>query len=249
MNKEMDNINEEIKHEITFHLLEESCFNKEWIVRFNKQKRVNPLICLICKQIANDALKLECYQHKHINKSQIAGGHCLNQFLKSNNGYCPVQAHANCEYSENEPLRNQINNLTVMCIRQFEQELRVSNKTEKEEGEAIGVIKCDFKGKIKELKTHLDNECPLKVMDCWFKPFGCNCTCHKKEKKKKKKKDETNQLKLENEKLKKDIQSKDNEIHKLNNQIIELLYLANRMQQNYWKPKILQLDQNCEKAA
>ncbi|ETO15240.1 hypothetical protein RFI_22124, partial [Reticulomyxa filosa] len=26
---------------------------------------------------------------------------------------------------------------------------------------------------------HFDNECPFTLIDCWFKPFGCNHKCHK----------------------------------------------------------------------
>ncbi|ETO11479.1 hypothetical protein RFI_25896, partial [Reticulomyxa filosa] len=63
-----------------------------------------------------------------------------------------------------------------MCIRQFEQELKISNETEGE-GEIPGVIKCDFKGKLKDLNAHLMNECPLNLINCWFNPFGCNHTC------------------------------------------------------------------------
>ncbi|ETN98092.1 hypothetical protein RFI_39425, partial [Reticulomyxa filosa] len=41
------------------------------------------------------------------------------------------------------------------------------------------VIVCDFKGKIKELSDHLNNVCPLKISDCWYKPFGCEYNCYK----------------------------------------------------------------------
>ncbi|ETO00757.1 hypothetical protein RFI_36683, partial [Reticulomyxa filosa] len=40
-------------------------------------------------------------------------------------------------------------------------------------------ITCNFKGKIKELNDHLDNSCPLKLFDCWYKPFGCVHACPK----------------------------------------------------------------------
>ncbi|ETO07018.1 hypothetical protein RFI_30374 [Reticulomyxa filosa] len=106
----------------------------------------------------------------------IAGEHCLKLFLENNNNSCPIQPHDNCQYSRNNAVRKYIDDLTVICIRQFEQEIKISHKTERE-GEIPGVIKCDFKGKLKDLNNHLINECPLNLINCLFKPFGCNHTC------------------------------------------------------------------------
>ncbi|ETN97231.1 viral A-type inclusion protein, partial [Reticulomyxa filosa] len=38
---------------------------------------------------------------------------------------------------------------------------------------------CDFKGKIKDLNNHLDNDCPLQRSDCQYKQFGCEHSCPK----------------------------------------------------------------------
>ncbi|ETO16768.1 G-protein beta WD-40 repeats containing protein [Reticulomyxa filosa] len=48
------------------------------------------------------------------------------------------------------------------------------------QGERTSIL-CNFKGKIKELNDHLDNSCPLKTLNCWFEPFGCNYECPKDE--------------------------------------------------------------------
>ncbi|ETO00185.1 hypothetical protein RFI_37265, partial [Reticulomyxa filosa] len=29
------------------------------------------------------------------------------------------------------------------------------------------------------LNDHLNNVCPLKMSDCWYKPFGCEYNCYK----------------------------------------------------------------------
>ncbi|ETO09926.1 WD-40 repeat protein [Reticulomyxa filosa] len=114
---------------------EQSCFDKNWILQLNKQEQFENFICLICKQVANYPIEIDCPQHKSINESPIVGENCLKQFLK------------------------------VICPLQFQQG-----------GESIT---CGFKGKIKELNDHLSNVCPLNMSDCWYKPFGCEHSCHK----------------------------------------------------------------------
>ncbi|ETO10888.1 WD-40 repeat protein, partial [Reticulomyxa filosa] len=89
------------------------------------------------------------------------------------NNSCPIQLHDNCQYSRSNAVRKYIGDLTVMCIKQFEQDLKTLHETGTE-GE---ISKCDFKGKLKDLNNHLINECTLNLIDCWFKPFGCNHTC------------------------------------------------------------------------
>ncbi|ETN99576.1 hypothetical protein RFI_37894, partial [Reticulomyxa filosa] len=40
-------------------------------------------------------------------------------------------------------------------------------------------INCDFNGEMKKLNDHVDNSCPLNLLDCWYKPFGCAHECTK----------------------------------------------------------------------
>ncbi|ETO29892.1 hypothetical protein RFI_07228 [Reticulomyxa filosa] len=169
---------DEVKNEVTSLSLEQSCFNKDWILRLYQEEYIKHFICLICKQIANNPMEIECPQHASMDESLISGEHCLKLFLKDNNNSCPIQPHDNCQYSRNNVVRRQIGDLTVICIRQFEQELKTAHETEGE-GETPGLIKCDFKGKLKDLNTHLTNECRLNLVNCWFESFGCNHTCFK----------------------------------------------------------------------
>ncbi|ETO02650.1 hypothetical protein RFI_34767 [Reticulomyxa filosa] len=150
------------------------CFDKQWILQTNEAEKINDYVCLICRQIANNALELNCPQHEDADELLIVGDQCLKQFLKENRNSCPIGSHEGCQYSKSRPLQKYIGDLTVMCLKQFEQELR----KEKEE-EIPGINKCDFKGKLKEIKDHLDKSCPLSVINCWFKPFGCNYICHR----------------------------------------------------------------------
>ncbi|ETO31380.1 G-protein beta WD-40 repeats containing protein [Reticulomyxa filosa] len=174
------NSKDEVKIEVTSFSLEQSCFNKDWILRSHSQQYIEHFICLICKQIANNPMDIVCPQHANVDEVLITGEHCLKLFLKNNNNSCPIQLHDNCQYSRSNAVRKYIGDLTVMCIRQFEQELKAPHETkEQREGEVHEIMKCDFKGKLKDLNTHLLNECPLNLIDCWFKPFGCNHTCLK----------------------------------------------------------------------
>ncbi|ETO11600.1 hypothetical protein RFI_25774, partial [Reticulomyxa filosa] len=140
--------------------------------------QIKHFICLICKEIVNNPMDINCPHHANMDEVLIAGEHCLKLFLENNNNSCPIQPHDNCQYSRNNAVRKYIDDLTVMCIRQFEQDLKISHETEGE-GKTPGVIKCGFHGKLKDLNNHLINECPLTLINCWFKPFGCNHTCFK----------------------------------------------------------------------
>ncbi|ETO31115.1 G-protein beta WD-40 repeats containing protein [Reticulomyxa filosa] len=171
------NSNDEVKTEVALLSLEQSCFNKDWILRSHPQEYIKHFICLICNQIANNPMDIECPQHANMDESLIAGEHCLKLFFEKHNNSCPIQSHSNCQYSRSNAVRKYIGDLTVTCIRQFEQELKTLHETERE-GETREVIKCNFQGKLKDLNAHLISECPLNLINCWFKPFGCNYTYH-----------------------------------------------------------------------
>ncbi|ETO26870.1 G-protein beta WD-40 repeats containing protein [Reticulomyxa filosa] len=151
--------------------VEQPCFNTNWILQSNKQGQLNDYICLICKQVASNAFEINCPQHQDLDKSLIVGERCLKQFLNANPNSCPVQVHDGCVYNQVQLAQRYINDLEVMCPLQFQET--------QQEDEITETIVCNFKGKIKELKDHLDNACPLKMVDCWYKPFGCRHTCVK----------------------------------------------------------------------
>ncbi|ETO02199.1 hypothetical protein RFI_35237, partial [Reticulomyxa filosa] len=104
----------------------------------------------------------------------IVGENCLKNFLKDNNNSCPIEPHDNCQYFKTKMLQKFIGNLPIMCFKQFQQDVNVWTKKE-----TPGKIECNFKGELKDLQHHFDNECPFTLIDCWFKPFGCNHKCHK----------------------------------------------------------------------
>ncbi|ETN99712.1 hypothetical protein RFI_37755, partial [Reticulomyxa filosa] len=74
-----------------------------------------------------------------------------------------------------------INDLIVKCPRQYQQETQIYQKGEEGRSYENAQIKCDFKGKIENLNDHLNDSCPLKFEECWFKSFGCNCLYFKHE--------------------------------------------------------------------
>ncbi|ETN99420.1 hypothetical protein RFI_38054, partial [Reticulomyxa filosa] len=115
-----------------------------------------------------------------MDETLIAGENCLKQFI-TNNSTCPIQPHDDCQYSVIKPMRRLINDLTVICPRQFQQELQTSGRNE--EGQTFGsmAVICDFKGKIKDISDHLNKSCVLKLVDCWFKEFNCSYSCQEQE--------------------------------------------------------------------
>ncbi|ETO15292.1 WD-40 repeat-containing protein [Reticulomyxa filosa] len=146
-------------------LQQQSCFDKNWILQLNQNEKINDFICLICKQVANNPIEINCPQHKNMDESLIVGDSCLRQFLSQNSNSCPIELHNNCSYLQNELVKQYIGELDVICPRQFEQ------------GQKPELMNCDFKGKIKQVDDHLENSCCLQVVKCWFEPFGCNHTC------------------------------------------------------------------------
>ncbi|ETO01810.1 hypothetical protein RFI_35629, partial [Reticulomyxa filosa] len=99
-----------------------SCFEKKWILQLNQQEDINDFICLICKQVANSPMEIDCPQHKDMDESLIVGENCLKQFLSQKPNSCPVKHHDNCLYSQNWLMKRYINELDAICPRQFEQE-------------------------------------------------------------------------------------------------------------------------------
>ncbi|ETO00448.1 hypothetical protein RFI_36996, partial [Reticulomyxa filosa] len=132
---------------------QQACFDKNWILQLNQQEDINNFICLICKQVANNPMEINCPQHKNIDKSLIVGENCLNQFLSQNTNYCPIEYHDNCLYSQSRLAKRYINELDVICPRQFQQE----------QGEISGIVSCDFKGKVKHVNDHLEHSCYLQM--------------------------------------------------------------------------------------
>ncbi|ETO02895.1 hypothetical protein RFI_34518, partial [Reticulomyxa filosa] len=160
--------------------LETSCFSKEWILQSNQQEQISHFICLICKQVARNPIEMDCTQHQNLNESLIIGANCLQQFLSINPNSCPVQPHNGCLYSPSKAVQLCIGDLWVTCPRQYRQDSQTTTQRQQpEEEEGDEKITCNFKGKIKELNDHLDNSCPLKLFDCWYKPFGCVHACPK----------------------------------------------------------------------
>ncbi|ETO19692.1 hypothetical protein RFI_17537, partial [Reticulomyxa filosa] len=211
-------------------LEQSSCFDKCWILQSNRQENINYFICLICKQVANNPLEISCPEHEDMNESLIVGENCLKQFLKDNNNTCPVQPHDGCRYSKTKPLQRLINDLCITCPLQFQQDLQKFGRNRA--GQTSGAAVCDFKGKIKDVKEHIENSCFLRLSNCWFKLFGCNYSCLKNELNCHLvsnikhhfdlviKKEETRQLQLENEMLKLQAQlngKKDEQIARLLN--------------------------------
>ncbi|ETO13660.1 serine/threonine protein kinase, partial [Reticulomyxa filosa] len=169
--------NEEIRIGVAPVSVDQSCFSKNWILQLNQQEQIENFICLICKQVANNPIEIDCPQHQDLDESFLVGEKCLKEFLKTNPDSCPVQPHSDCVYAQTKVARRHIGALKVTCPLQFQKDSQMSTQGRQQEREENKKIVCDFKGKIKELYDHLNSVCPLKLLDCWYKPFGCKYTC------------------------------------------------------------------------
>ncbi|ETO03277.1 hypothetical protein RFI_34133, partial [Reticulomyxa filosa] len=167
LNVERDEKNSENKIE-TFS--SPGCYNKDWILLTNKPQKINTLICCICKQVANNAVELQCDEHENIEQVHLVGEECLQMYLKQSNGKCPIQQHEHCEFSKNKTIRQQVSELLVICPRQYDMKQRqlkegtvTGEEEEEHENQSNWNSKghCNYKGKIKEMKDHLDKSCQL----------------------------------------------------------------------------------------
>ncbi|ETO31785.1 hypothetical protein RFI_05334, partial [Reticulomyxa filosa] len=180
MNKaEEEKLKDEQQTRVAPFSFERACFDKNWVLQFNQTEQINHLTCLICKQVANNPVEINCSQHEDLDETLIAGENCIQKFLAINNNTCPVRSHKNCKYMKNKLAQRRIGDLTVMCPKQFRQSLEMwkSNK-EGKTSECMANI-CDFKGQIKDLSEHLNKSCVLEFSECWFKHFGCKHVCPK----------------------------------------------------------------------
>src|SRR5580698_8138153 len=102
---------EELK-ELEMELNAQNCYDKNWVLSLNKQHHLHDFACFICEHVANNAMELNCPQHKNNEEGMIVGNHCLQQYLKNNNHHCPSQQHRGCQYSENKVVQQQIERLS-----------------------------------------------------------------------------------------------------------------------------------------
>ncbi|ETO16415.1 hypothetical protein RFI_20927 [Reticulomyxa filosa] len=150
----------EIKKEV---FLVCGCFNKDWISLTNEQQKFDTLICCLCNRIANSAMELQCDEHENAEHVYLVGEECLQTYLKQNNGKCPIGQHEHCDFSKNKMARQQVSDLLVICPRQYDLNIYLQSNGGRKSGEKeeYGKCNCNYKGKIKEMKDHLNNSCNL----------------------------------------------------------------------------------------
>ncbi|ETO05248.1 hypothetical protein RFI_32149 [Reticulomyxa filosa] len=158
----------------------DECYNKDWVTLLNKQELLKNFECLLCKQIANNAMELTCDEHEEQKDVLSIGESCLMQWLKEQNKQCPVGKHDKCNYVKAKVVRRCVDELTAICPREFARQLGQKQDHQMKEGYATTEKSpemkhcCTFEGKIKEMKEHLEQFCPLKPLECKFKAFGCD---------------------------------------------------------------------------
>ncbi|ETO34407.1 hypothetical protein RFI_02689, partial [Reticulomyxa filosa] len=101
-----------------------SCLDKNWILQTNQSGGINHFACLICKQVANNALESHCTQHEDMKEALIVGEYCLQQYLKSNSNSCPIQPHENPIFLKSRAVQQHVGDLIVVCPLQYENDQR-----------------------------------------------------------------------------------------------------------------------------
>ncbi|ETO12893.1 hypothetical protein RFI_24482, partial [Reticulomyxa filosa] len=91
--------------------IEQSCFDKNWILQLNQPEQFESFICVLCKQVVNYPIEICCPQHKGIGEPPIIGENCLKQFLKANPNSCPIQPHDNVTYYRSDVMQRHIGTL------------------------------------------------------------------------------------------------------------------------------------------
>ncbi|ETO02219.1 hypothetical protein RFI_35217, partial [Reticulomyxa filosa] len=89
----------------------DGCYDKEWVASSNKPKLFKNFQCLLCKQIANNAMDLVCNEHEDRKEAVLIGEQCLKRHLNEHNNQCPIGNHDNCNYVKAQTTRN--------CIREL----------------------------------------------------------------------------------------------------------------------------------
>ncbi|ETO14629.1 hypothetical protein RFI_22741 [Reticulomyxa filosa] len=140
-----------------------SCYNIDWISLTNEPQKLNTLACCLCNQIANNAMELQCNEHETAEHAYLVGEECLQMYLKQNDGKCPIEQHDHCEFSRSKTVRQLVSELLVICPRQYELTKHAQSDEGTKSGERGECEKgnCDYKGKIRDMKDHLDSLCNL----------------------------------------------------------------------------------------
>ncbi|ETO05569.1 hypothetical protein RFI_31826, partial [Reticulomyxa filosa] len=119
----------------------EDCYNKHWISLLNKEETVNKFICLLCKQVAYNAVELSCREHENMEEFDSDVSPTV-----SNDTWCEAQSDAIGTMEDDEG----------------------SNVNEYNLSQKQG---CNYRGTIKGLKEHLETSCRLKPVYCCFQKF------------------------------------------------------------------------------
>ncbi|ETO28421.1 serine/threonine protein kinase [Reticulomyxa filosa] len=157
-------------------LLFEGCYDKDWMAASNKQSLLKSLQCLLCNQIASNAMELTCNEHEDHKDTLLVGEQCLMKYLHKHNNQCPIGKHGLCSYVKGRAVRRIVSELKITCPRQFINHFNQNANNRTKEGNIITEVEhvCKFKGNPEEMKEHLENTCPLKPLGCKFKEFGCH---------------------------------------------------------------------------
>ncbi|ETO20966.1 hypothetical protein RFI_16237 [Reticulomyxa filosa] len=169
----------QMSRENVFDQTLQKCYSKEWVRsnRENEEKKAEANIkdwsCGMCGEIANNAMELLCTEHEHDQEAFIIGESCLMEYLKHNDNLCPISNHKECRFVKRKEVRKEVENLNVMCPRQYQLEI-TSPSQQQHITSGVQQRLCTYVGTIQSMKDHLSKSCPLVPLKCEYEEFGCN---------------------------------------------------------------------------
>ncbi|ETO19969.1 hypothetical protein RFI_17252 [Reticulomyxa filosa] len=169
--KNLENKNEDDNTDAT--TLSKNCYDRKLLL-CNEGRQLASCVCLLCHQVASNAVELICSEHQDHTEPLVVGEACLKQYLKDNKGNCPTQVHEGCQYMNSKFVRRIIDELMILCPRQYEQNVQRNGGSKTKDGATPSTPTCTFQGKIKDLKEHLEHSCSLQKIECTFKKYGCD---------------------------------------------------------------------------
>jgi len=127
--------------------------------------------CNICTRVLHNPYLTECCGHYFCES-------CIKQWFKKQKTTCPICRQENFNHVLNKALKREINDLEIQCTKQglgcqWVGELS-SLQTHLDSDKGCGYVevqcsnKCGAKMKRKELKAHLERQCPLRKIQCQY---------------------------------------------------------------------------------
>ncbi|ETO06398.1 hypothetical protein RFI_30999 [Reticulomyxa filosa] len=110
-------------------------------------------VCLLCKEIANVQLQIDCSEHKQ-DEVFTVGENCLQTYLQI------IIENIQCDNM----------NLGTLMLNSFKKEFIDYSQCAGDNSK----LECYFIVDVKDIKGHLETDCTIKLIHCQYKVFVCD---------------------------------------------------------------------------